>query len=53
MQRHSFADQTLPDVFLASRIYELVRVGALESQGNIGHMRYCEVRITVSNGQEQ
>ena len=35
----------VPDVYYSLRIQELVRKGALESQGNLAHMRYSEVRL--------
>jgi uncharacterized protein DUF3658 len=34
----------LPDVFFANRVRALVASGRLEYQGDLGHMRYCEVR---------
>ena len=34
----------VPDVFYADRVRELVAKGMLESQGDLGHMRYSEVR---------
>ena len=35
----------IPDVYYSLRIRELVRNGALQSQGNLSHMRYSEVRL--------
>lgn len=35
----------LPDVYYSLRIKELVRNGTLQSQGNLSHMRYSEVRL--------
>ena len=38
----------IPDVFYAQRVAALVSQGRLESQGNLSHMRYSEVRIPVA-----
>jgi hypothetical protein len=35
----------IPDIFYAQRVAALVSQGRLESQGNLSHMRYSEVRI--------
>ncbi|HEX6613884.1 MAG TPA: DUF3658 domain-containing protein [Rhodanobacteraceae bacterium] len=37
--------QGIPDSFYAQRVAALVSQGRLESQGNLSHMRYSEVRI--------
>lgn len=39
----------IPDVFYSQRIKRLVEAGALESQGNLSHMRYSEVRRVIEN----
>ena len=39
----------IPDVFYSGRIKRLVEVGLLESQGNLSHMRYSEVRRVIKN----
>ncbi len=41
--------KNIPDIFLAARVYELINDGLLQSRGFLGHMRYCEVRITVGD----
>ena len=38
----------LPDGFYAQRVIQLVRSGCLESQGNLEHMRFSEVRLPRS-----
>jgi hypothetical protein len=40
----------LPDVFFADRVRALVADGRLEYQGDLGHMRYCEVRRPSAAG---
>ena len=35
----------IPDGFYAQRVYRLVVAGKLESQGKLGYMRFCEVRL--------
>lgn len=40
------AFEGVPDVYCAQRICRLVEKGTLESAGNLGHMRYSEVRLT-------
>lgn len=35
----------LPDLFYASRVKHLLANGLLESQGDLAHMRYSEVRL--------
>ena len=35
----------LPDIFFAQRVRELVNLGALEASGNLGYMRFSEVRL--------
>ena len=34
----------IPDVYYSQRVQVLVNSGLLESQGNLSHMRYSEVR---------
>ena len=34
----------IPDVYYSQRVQNLVKEGLLESQGNLSHMRYSEVR---------
>lgn len=36
----------IPDSYYATRVVSLVDQGLLESQGNLEHMRYSEVRLT-------
>jgi hypothetical protein len=38
----------LPDGFYARRVIQLVQSGSLESQGNLEHMRFSEVRLPGS-----
>jgi hypothetical protein len=38
-------DKPLPDFFYTQRVYKLVKEGELTSQGKLGHMRFCEVRL--------
>ena len=35
----------IPDIFYSQRVRHLVEEGKLESQGNLGYMRYSEVRL--------
>jgi hypothetical protein len=35
----------VPDIYYAQRIQNLVALGKLESQGNLAHMRFSEVRL--------
>ena len=35
----------LPDVFIADRIRKYIKDGALQYQGYLENMRYCEVKI--------
>jgi hypothetical protein len=35
----------LPDIYYAERIRELAAKGAIESAGNLNHMRYTEIRL--------
>ena len=39
----------VPDVYYSQRIKSLVEVGLLESQGDLSHMRYSEVRRANGN----
>ncbi|MDX1529342.1 MAG: DUF3658 domain-containing protein [Gammaproteobacteria bacterium] len=39
----------VPDVFYAQRIRKLVEDGRLESQGDLDHIRFCEVRIPTAD----
>jgi len=45
MQQNAAKDKHLPDIFYAQRIYKLVEMGKLISQGKPGYMRFCEVRL--------
>jgi len=45
MDLDSLTDKSLPDSFYAQRIYKLVESGELISEGKIGYMRFCEVRL--------
>lgn len=38
-------DKPLPDHFYAQRVYRLVESGKLVSEGEIGSMRFCEVKL--------
>lgn len=44
---NSLQDQLpeIPDGYYAQRVALLVQTGKLESQGNLGHMRFSEVRL--------
>ena len=42
----------LPDVFYSQRIRTLVDEGRLESQGNLGQMRYSEIRLPTGSVSE-
>jgi len=44
MENQASELRDIPDIYLASRVYVLVDSGALEFQGMLGYMRYCEVR---------
>ena len=35
----------IPDIFYSQRVTKLVQSGRLEHQGQLGHMRFCEVRL--------
>lgn len=35
----------LPDVFIADRVRKFVKEGALQYQGYLENMRYCEVKV--------
>jgi hypothetical protein len=35
----------VPDIFYAHRLRKFVENGQLESQGDLNHMRFCEVRL--------
>jgi len=37
--------QNIPDIYLASILYNLVESSVLEVQGSVGRMRHCEVRL--------
>lgn len=39
----------VPDVFYSQRIKRLAQIGLLESQGNLSHMRYSEIRRVKEN----
>lgn len=45
MDLESLTGNSLPDAFYADRIYKLVESGVLISEGKIGYMRFCEVRL--------
>lgn len=45
MDIDSLTDKRLSDVFYADRIYKLVESGKLISEGKLGYMRFCEVRL--------
>ena len=40
----------IPDVYYSQRVQKLVKVGLLESQGNLSCMRHSEVRRPGGNG---
>ena len=41
----------IPDPYFAGRIKELMRQGLLESQGNLNHIRYSEVRCAIDSNE--
>jgi hypothetical protein len=41
--QHQFPD--IPDGYYAQRVVLLVNSGSLESQGNVDHMRFSEIRL--------
>jgi len=43
----------IPDVFYARRIKHLVRSGALEAAGDLGRMRFSEVRLPSPKSDSQ
>ena len=45
MDLDQFVEKALPDSFYSNRIYTLVESGKLISEGVIGSMRFCEVRL--------
>ncbi len=45
MQSFSDEPSEIPDIYYAQRIAKLVKAGLLESQGNLGRMRFSEVRL--------
>jgi len=45
MTMRNFPDYNVPDIFYASRVYKLIESVNLESQGYLGSMRNCEVRL--------
>src|SRR6267142_2826426 len=45
MQFFSDGPSEIPDIYYAQRIAKLVNAGLLESQGNLGRMRFSEVRL--------
>ncbi|SRR5216683_3909209 len=45
MQSFSDGPSGIPDIYYAQRIAKLVKAGLLESQGNLGRMRFSEVRL--------
>lgn len=45
MNQNAAMDKHLPDAFYAQRVYKLVEAGKLVSQGKLGYMRFCEVRL--------
>jgi len=45
MQSFSDGPSGIPDIYYARRIAKLVNAGLLESQGNLGRMRFSEVRL--------
>lgn len=48
MNLNAAINKHIPDVFYAQRLYQLVDNGKLTSQGRLGYMRYCEVRLASS-----
>jgi hypothetical protein len=47
MLEHKGRQPGVPDVWYAKRIAALVQAGRLEAQGNLKHMRFCEVRLSA------
>jgi hypothetical protein len=43
----------LPDVFFAQRVTKLVKEGKLESQGALGYMRFCEVKLAYADRDQE
>jgi len=43
----------VPDIYYAERVRKLVEAGRLESQGNLGYMRYSEVRLPIQRSSPQ
>ncbi len=48
MNLDSLTDKSLPDMFYAQRIYGLIEAGELDSEGKIGHMGFCEIRLPTA-----
>jgi hypothetical protein len=50
----ALADQFpgIPDVYFSQRVQALVRLGKLNSQGNLLCMRFSEVRLAAPEGSE-
>jgi len=44
MMSDAYSALGLPDIYYSQRVQQLVKNGLLESQGNLSHMRYSEVR---------
>ena len=49
MSSPSVTSLSLPDIFYAHRLRQLVSSGELESQGDLSRMRYSEVRRALSS----
>jgi len=45
METNAAAGKRTPATFYAQRVYKLVEMGKLISEGKLGYMRFCEVRL--------
>jgi hypothetical protein len=45
MSDHTSRIDGIPDLYYAQRVRHLVELGKLESQGNLAHMQFSEVRL--------
>lgn len=43
----------IPDLFYAERVRRMVDAGLLESQGDLGRMRFSEVRMRASTSHDE
>ena len=52
MMNDSVCFENVPDIFYSQRVQLLVENGLLESQGNLEFMRYSEVRLASTDGDQ-